>query len=154
MEKINNIADYFIKKGEDNNQFMTHLKLQKLCYYAQAWSLAIYNKPLVNEEFEAWVHGPVNNSLYRRFRTYGFDFIFSDDRLSSENLSPETLNLLDAIWRTYGHLDAKVLEGLTHSEEPWIEARKGLKDYEYSNNAIKQLTMKTFYKKRFNSAKS
>ncbi len=40
------------------------MKLQKLCYYCQAWYLAWNNEPLFDEEFEAWASGPVCKELY------------------------------------------------------------------------------------------
>ena len=48
---------------------MSHKKLQKLCYYAQAWYVTIKNKPLFEDDIEAWVHGPVVPSLYSQYKT-------------------------------------------------------------------------------------
>ena len=48
---IFDLADAFL-----SIESMTHKKLQKLCYYAKAWYLALYDENLVTEEFEAWVH--------------------------------------------------------------------------------------------------
>ena len=59
MFTIFDIANWFLSK-----EGMTHKKLQKLCYYAQAWYLALYKNKLIDGYFEAWVHGPVNSSLY------------------------------------------------------------------------------------------
>ncbi|MGF9644009.1 type II toxin-antitoxin system antitoxin SocA domain-containing protein [Paenibacillus sp. MABNS29] len=148
MENVFNVASFFIKKGEENHQYMTHLKLQKLCYYAKAWGLAILDRAIFVEEFEAWVHGPVSTTLFQRYKNYGFNFIFSDELEQEHEFEPEIKQLLEAVWQTYGHIDAKVLEGLTHSESPWIDAREGLKDYEYSNNLINEHGMKVFYRKR------
>ena len=43
---------------------MSHLKLQKLLYYMQALHLAYFDQPLVNDDFQAWLHGPVSRILY------------------------------------------------------------------------------------------
>ena len=51
---------------------MTHKKLQKLCYYAKAWYLALYDENIVSEPFEAWVHGAVQPELYQKYKSYGF----------------------------------------------------------------------------------
>ena len=64
---ISDIADYFITKNHEYGDYITNLKLQKLVYYAQAWYLAFLDKPLFDEDFEAWVHGPVNRDLYDRY---------------------------------------------------------------------------------------
>lgn len=45
---------------------MTNKKLQKLCFYAKAWYLALYDENLISEPFEAWVHGAVQPSLYQK----------------------------------------------------------------------------------------
>lgn len=34
---------------------LSTMKLQKLCYYSQAWSLVWDNAPLFEEDFEAWL---------------------------------------------------------------------------------------------------
>ena len=53
-------ADYFLSKiDEDAGDVITNLKLQKLVYYAQGFSLALCGRPLFAERIEAWQHGPV-----------------------------------------------------------------------------------------------
>ena len=54
---------------------MTHKKLQKLCYYAKAWYLAINDTNIIKEPFEAWVHGAVQPALYQKYKVYGFGYI-------------------------------------------------------------------------------
>ena len=58
------VAKYILqKKGT-----MTTMKLQKLCYYAQAWSLAWDGVPLFEEDFQAWANGPVCPKLFVRHK--------------------------------------------------------------------------------------
>lgn len=41
------------------------MKLQKICYFVQGWHLAINNgRPMFDEDFHAWKHGPVSSTLY------------------------------------------------------------------------------------------
>lgn len=47
---------------------MSHMKLQKLCYYSQAWHLAWEGVPLFPERIEAWANGPVVPVLYEALR--------------------------------------------------------------------------------------
>jgi len=47
---------------------MTAMKLQKLAYYSQAWSLVWDEKALFPEKIEAWANGPVVRALYDRHR--------------------------------------------------------------------------------------
>ena len=65
MYSVFDIANWFLSRQE-----MTHKKLQKLCYYAQAWSYALYNRPIINAEFQDWVHGPVCPQLYHLWRLH------------------------------------------------------------------------------------
>ena len=48
------IASKFVVGGA-----LSVLKLQKLLYYVEAWHVAFFNKMLFDDEFQAWVHGPV-----------------------------------------------------------------------------------------------
>ena len=48
---------------------MSTMKLQKLCYYSQAWSLVWDDSPLFEEDFQAWANGPVCPELF--FKTQG-----------------------------------------------------------------------------------
>jgi len=72
-----------VKRGEDfavqdakSGDDITHFKLQKLLYYAQAWHLAMHNEALFSDHFEGWVHGPVCREIYERFRQETFGLIF------------------------------------------------------------------------------
>lgn len=68
---INDVADYVILRlnQDEENNLLINLKLQKLLYYIQAWSLAIRGRIFFEGEFQAWVHGPVSPTLYNRFKT-------------------------------------------------------------------------------------
>ena len=101
---------------------MTHKKLQKLCYYAKAWYLALNDTNLVSEPFEAWVHGAVQPRLYQKYRAYGFQPIPMYTE-SVENLPEEFLSFAREIFSSYGDLSGDDLEKLNHQEMPWQKAR-------------------------------
>ena len=46
------------------------MKMQKLVYLAHGWHLAIHDRPLISENFEAWPYGPVEEDLYHIFKPY------------------------------------------------------------------------------------
>lgn len=143
------VADYFISKADPQaGDPMTHLKLQKLAYYAQAWHLALLDAPLVADGFEAWVHGPVARSLYDRFQAHGWQPIGPDQMTSNpeQTLPADTRVFLDEIWEVYGQYTAKHLEAFTHIERPWTEAREGLSPIERSAAPISVETMKAYYR--------
>lgn len=143
----NQIADYFIGFANETGSLITNLKLQKLVYYAQAWSLAINNNPLFEEDFEAWVHGPVLYDLYKKYRDYRWNPISKSIDFNSvkNGLDDGTAKLLKEVANVYFELDAYKLERLTHLEEPWIEARGSLSENEPCRNSINKNTMKRYY---------
>ena len=124
---------------------MTHKKLQKLCYYAKAWYLAINDENLIEEQFEAWIHGAVQPALYQEYRSHGFQLIpmFSD---SIETLPEEFLSFSREVFQAYGDLSGDDLERLNHQEEPWVNARRGLQPWQSSNTVISEEDMKVYYR--------
>lgn len=141
MENIYYVAEYFLSK-----ESMSHKKLQKLCYYAQAWNLAIYNEPLVPNRFEAWVHGPVSPDLYYVYKEWGRSLI--PLYTGAKKVSDFVVTFLDKIYEAYGNFTDDQLENMTHQEEPWLSARQGLSSYEYSREPISRQTMRDYYGKR------
>src|SRR5438045_3498157 len=103
------IANWFLAGiDREAGDVITHLKLQKLVYYAQAWSLALLNKPLFEEEIQAWTHGPVVPSLFEKFSDHNWDPIPSPE--AKPTFDEETEKLLTDILETYGEHSAKKLE--------------------------------------------
>lgn len=129
---------------------MTHKKLQKLCYYAKAWYLAINDENLIPEPFEAWVHGAVQPKLYQKYRAYGFQMIpmYSE---GTNNLPEEFLSFAREVYQSYGAFTGDQLEKINHSEDPWINARAGLKPWQNSNRVISEEDMKTYYRGLMNN---
>lgn len=142
MATVFDVANWFL-----NKESMDHKRLQKLCYYSQAWSLALNGKKLIDEEFEAWVHGPVNRALWNSLRDYGYSNI-NPDALNgrARPLDSSSIQLLEKVWATYKDLNGFQLENLTHRELPWIQARGNLAPYEPSNSIIRKDTMKMYYR--------
>lgn len=64
------------------------------------------------------------------------------------NLSNQVVEVLNEVWEAYGNLTATQLESLTHSEKPWIEARKGFDFNEASTQKIDVKTIYEFYSKQ------
>lgn len=141
MFTIFDIANWFLSK-----ESMTHKKLQKLCYYAQAW-LYVFECNKVSTDYEAWVHGPVNRTLWNRFKSFGYNRIPCNElkNVATDINDSDVLNVLDSVWETYGEFTDFELENLTHTETPWIEAREGCDKFEPSSNLISKSTMKNYY---------
>lgn len=139
MANIFDLANAFLSK-----ESMTNKKLQKLCYYAKAWYLALYDENLIDEGFEAWVHGPVCPELYREYKDFGFDNIPQNTDLS--NIPEEFISFADEVFESYGHLTGDELEALTHSEAPWKNARGNCKPWQRCTNDISENDMKQYYR--------
>lgn len=124
---VRNVADFFLAVEKHSHQErITHLKLQKLVYYAQGASLALYKKTLFNEEIQAWPHGPVCPELYKCFRQkkYLLDLRGSEqDRvLKLFNQNTDAHHILTDVWQAFGKYTGSKLENMTHQETPWLEA--------------------------------
>ena len=146
MATVLDVAHWFLHKKS-----LTHKQIQKLCYYAQAWHLALLNRSLFDEEIQAWVHGPVIPVLYYQYANYGWEKM---KRLTgkSPEFEDDSLEVLKAVYRTYSKLDGSQLESLTHSELPWQKARGNLAPYEICNNPISLETMKQYYGEKYKQA--
>ena len=137
---VTDIANWSLSKEP-----MSHKKLQKLCYYAQAWCYTLLEEKLIDDDFKAWVHGPVSPVLYHQYKGSGWCKINLDDDAKLPALTTEQEELLESVWLTYGDMTANALEVLTHDETPWKEARRGLASLERGNNNISLKAMKNYY---------
>jgi len=134
------VAQYFLSMvDEDEGDYMTNLKLQKLLYYAQGFHLSCYDTPLFDENIEAWAHGPVIPELYFEYREFGPTPIPIPEDIDFAKFDDETRKFLDEIYSIFGQYSAWKLREMTHGEPPWQEANnignntiishESLKDY-------------------------
>jgi uncharacterized phage-associated protein len=118
------------------------MKLQKLVYYSQAWSLVWDDRELFTDRIEAWANGPVCPELYHAHRG---SFVVSTVGGNADNLDYIGKETIDAVLGVYGDKTAKWLSDLTHSEDPWIEAREGLDPGERCSRQITPAAMVEYY---------
>ena len=140
MASVFDAAKFILEqKGE-----LSTMKLQKLCYYAQAWSLVWDDAPLFHEDFQAWANGPVCPDLF--YDTQGrFSVDDGDMKGNSNELTEEQKQTILSVLDYYGDKDAQWLSQLTHMEEPWQEARKGLPSTAKSQEKITKESMAMYY---------
>lgn len=138
------LSDFLLVESRERGDVLTNLKLQKLIYYAQAWHLAIKDAPLFEEDFEAWVHGPVLRSQYFRFRDFTWKPITTD--VARPTVPGAIATHLDQVVDVFGCETAVALELMTHREGPWIDARGGVPMDSPSNAIITKSAMKEFYR--------
>lgn len=141
-----NVARWFLNHADRAaGEALTHLKLQKLVYYADAWFLANFDRSMIAEPFEAWAHGPAVRTLYAKYRNFGWDSLPQEQG----PMPPEEIEVfLSRVFQEYGQFSAKKLEQMTHEELPWKEARGELSPEAASTASISKLTMRNFYAQR------
>jgi uncharacterized phage-associated protein len=113
--------------NEEEPDFLTHLRLQKLLYYVQAWSLVQREAPMFEERIEAWANGPIVRDLYSRLAANGRGPILPED-VDAEgeiDLADDERDFVSQVWYSYKGYSASRLWEMTHEEDPWINARKG-----------------------------
>lgn len=139
MASAHDIAAYILlKQGE-----MTAMKLQKLIYYSQAWSLVWDEEPLFGEPIQAWVNGPVVPVLYK---VHKGQFKVSEwPKGDPSRLTETQRKTIDAVLDYYGPRSSQWLSDLTHREAPWLEARRGLAPDDPGNREISHAGMAEYY---------
>ena len=133
------VAAYILEKRGP----MTAMKLQKLVYYSQAWSLVWDEKTLFTERIEAWAMGPVVPNLYHEH--CGMYYVPKLRSGDSSVLTVQERETVDAVLDFYGGKTSKWLSDLSHQEDPWKKARHGISDGEFCDREITHAAMDEYY---------
>ena len=135
------VAAYILRK--QGRKKLPAMKLEKLVYYAQAWSLVWDEKPLFRNRIEAWANGPVVPALYEKHRgQYAVNLIPGADH---RKLNKEQRETVEAVLSFYGDRTSQWLSDLTHLEDPWRQTRKGIQDGERGNRVIPTGSLLEYY---------
>lgn len=115
MASVFDTAKYILEKSGE----MDPIKLQKLLYFAQAWSMVWDDTPLFPEDFQAWGTGPVCMPLRERFEGHSSlsasDISFGD----SSKLSDTQKRSIDLVLDHYGSEGITELIWDTQQGKPW-----------------------------------
>lgn len=115
---------------------MTAMKLQKLIYYSQVWSVVWDDDVLFPEPIEAWKNGPVVRDLWEATRGS-----FRVERIPNGVASVLTGRQRETVSKVldfYADKDAQWLSDLTHMEDPWKEAYEQAQNTEISLERISE----------------
>ena len=129
VASVFDVAKYILRKSGP----IPAMKLQKLVYYSQVWSLVWDERPLFPEQIEAWVYGPVVRALYQQHRGH---WLVSHIKGSLSHLDSVARETIDMVLDYYGHKDATWLSDLSHMEDPWKNARGTLPCDAHSGSEI------------------
>ncbi|MBV1825742.1 Panacea domain-containing protein [Komagataeibacter oboediens] len=155
---VKGVANAFLRRSFDDQQLVTHMKLQKLVYLAHGYHLAKTGNPLVCEGFEAWPYGPVSSELYNEFKCFKgapinqeateIEVSCGDDEdtyvevpvpVRAADHDPDVKKVIDFVWKVYGSWKATELSDLTHKPGwAWEKARKINRTSQISNDDIKK----------------
>lgn len=139
MADVFDVAKFILsQKGE-----MSTWKLQKLCYYSQAWHYTWTEKPLFNNRIEAWANGPVVVDLYNQHRG---QFMIANISVGNiDNLNDDEKDSIKVVLEGYGNKEPYELVEQTHHEKPWLLARGDLPEGAKCNNEITLESMGEYY---------
>ncbi len=137
--RADDVVAYILSKSGT----MTAMKLQKLLYYCQAWSLVWDEKPLFSEQIEAWANGPVVPSIFKKHKGLFQVEAWADGDPSK--LSRKQRETIEAVLKYYGDKTSQWLSDLTHAEDPWKNARAGLPAGVRSETVISHAAMMEYY---------
>ena len=122
---------------------MTTMKLQKIVYYCQAWSLVWDEKLLFKEDIEAWANGPVVRELFNYHR--GRYMISSVLIGNPDLLDDQQKETVEAVLDYYGNKSSQWLSDLTHMEDPWKLTRIGMPEMQRGKRVIKPDVIADYY---------
>lgn len=157
MASVHTVTNYIISRVAEERRDLSLLKLQKLLYYVQAWYLVHHDgQALFDNDFQAWVHGPVCREVYDRFATKFrlYDCVGLSDigeNADVSELSEAETTFVNEVLEVYASFTGSQLEQLTHSEAPWIEARAGLSPTARCERVISRERMREYYAARIAS---
>ena len=141
MVSIFDVAKYILEK----QGAMSTWKLQKLCYYAQAWHYTWTEKRLIAEDFQAWRNGPVCPEL---FTAHKGQFMIEATELKqgdASKLDDDEIDSVNVVLKDYGSREPYDLREQSHSEAPWRNARNNLPSEANSNAVITLESMGEYY---------
>lgn len=145
-EKIIEVSRWFIYKLQ-----MSPKKIQKMLYLCYGYYLATYNTDdnnlndeIFQNNFQAWVHGPVDPDIYNIYRTAGYANLSIE--IFENNFDEKTQKVLDYVFDKYGNITADDLESITHLQLPWKEARGKLSSIDPSTKTLSTKTIFNYFK--------
>lgn len=148
MQVIVNMMKYF----SQNTQYCHLLKMMKLMYLADLYSLRDNGDIISGIQFKKWEKGPVAEDIYhllkdnKLWKDYGvklierkfdpaidedprlgFDFKFKDDKFNDEWFSENELRTLKKVTTIYKDVKSKQISDITHRKTttegyPWSNA--------------------------------
>jgi uncharacterized phage-associated protein len=117
-------------------------RLQKICYYTDAWHMVWEGESPVEVDWEAWINGPGSYHLYLHYQG---DYLLDGVRCGSCEEVPEKVrSVAEKVYDTYGDFSPQQLSSLVRQELPWKETRRGAQGFR-SGPVISKDLVKRYY---------
>ncbi|MDR1640097.1 MAG: DUF4065 domain-containing protein [Clostridiales bacterium] len=124
---------------------MTPMMLEKLCYYAQAWTLAWRDVPLFDEDFQACEVGVVCFDLFNALPS---DVIFFDGVLGEYDanvLTEQQTEDIDVVLEKYADKMPSDVTWMIRCERPWRTARENYSEEDNKFPLISKFDMHEYH---------
>lgn len=148
FQRIEDVALYILQLLLRDEEEVSAMKLQKICFYAQSWYIAKYNHPLFKHDFQAWKYGPVSPALYEyhaKKATVSLNNTIIPGNV--QNIAESDKEFIKAVVSIYGRFTGLQLSELSHSQDPWKNARRGIPEGSPSNNEITVESIRDYFSK-------
>ena len=159
--QISKVCNYLIDKGITNERPLSNISLQKLLYFAQGIHLANRDgNPLFEEDFYAWRFGPVVESVYHEFKSFGNNSIAPeffappfysktsfDKKYASflTELEKDHRICLDVTYNAFGHFSPFELVNISHQKNsPWEKVYNEKHNQLIEKSLIEKYFLKTY----------
>lgn len=145
MAQIDQVADFIVRSLHESGDEVSNMKLQKLLYFAQALYLAEFQKPLFDEEMQAWKDGPVSPAVYRRFREFTHRDIQESALGTPGGVDLEEARHIEMVLNTFGGFTARVLRTMSHKSDPWLGVWRDHARDDRCEETISKESMREFF---------
>lgn len=120
MKSSRTVANEFVRLAREARESLTPMQVLKLTYIAHGWMLALYHRPLIKDDVQAWQYGPVIPHLYNAVRKYRSNPVVDVHPVDGEALDDHERSIIRQVFNRYGHLSGPALSRLTHAKNtPW-----------------------------------
>jgi uncharacterized phage-associated protein len=124
------VANLLLEFGRVRGLPLTQIAILKILYFAHGWYLAVYDAPLIIQDFEAWKYGPVVKVVRDAFKSFSaepitelatkIDILTGKQMPIEANITLDDENFIQSIFDAYHVYDVWELSGMTHEPgSPW-----------------------------------
>ena len=134
------VSQYIIDYCREKKYYMSNLKLQKVLYYVQAEFLVTTNNPCFKDKIEAWMFGPVVESVYRNYRVYAGGNIAVGNSKQRHHIKRQDMKLIQGIVDECDQYSNSSLMQIIFKQSPYRNVYQ-----KYFHNTISNKTLKDFF---------